>query len=377
MALELTELFNSTWTNQEGKMEKTRFGTVITLLAVVVLAVAGFGISLPAAENNSYTVTNLVSDQPGIASHLDPSLVNAWGLTSTATSPWWVADNGADVSTLYRADGSKVALTIDVRNAPTGAVANTGASFTVTNGTTSGPARFIFSTEEGTILGWNPAVSPTAAVLAVDNSGLGAVYKGLAIASTAGGNFLYATDFRNARVDVFDGNFGPVNTVGAFVDPNIPSGYAPFGIQIVAGRIVVTYAKQDADGEDDVAGQGHGFVDLFDTDGTLIVRVATHGLLNSPWGIALAPSNFGAFSGDLLIGNFGDGRISAFEPQPDGTFELVGQLRTSNHKALAIDGLWALQFGKGATANGPLTTLFFTAGPDDESHGLFGTITTP
>ncbi len=358
-------------------MGKTRFGMVLTLSAAAVLAVAGFGVSLPAAENNSYTVTNLVSDQAGIASHLDPSLVNAWGLASLPTSPWWVADNGTDVSTLYRADGSKVALTVDVPTAPTGAVANTGTSFTVTNGTTTAPARFIFSTEEGTILGWNPTVSPTTAVLAVNNSGLRAVYKGLAIASTTEGNFLYATDFRNARVDVFDGDFHPVITAGGFVDPDIPAGYAPFGIQNVAGRIVVTYAKQDAEGEDDVAGQGHGFVDMFDTNGTLIVRVATHGLLNSPWGVALAPPSFGAFSGDLLVGNFGDGHISAFEPQPDGTFELVGQLRTGDHKALAIDGLWALQFGKGATANGPVTTLFFTAGPADETHGLFGTITTP
>jgi uncharacterized protein (TIGR03118 family) len=356
-------------------MEKTRFRAVVTLSAAAVLAAAGFGVSLPAAESNSYTVTNLVSDQAGVALHQDPSLVNAWGLTSTLTSPWWVADTETNVSTIYRADGSKVPLTVDVRNAPTGAVANTGTSFTVTNGTTSGPARFIFSTEEGTILGWNPAVAPTAAVLAVDNSGLGAVYKGLTLASTTAGDFLYATDFHNGRVDVFDGSFHPVSTAGGFVDPKIPAGYAPFGIQNVAGRIVVTYAVQDADGEDDVAGQGHGFVDIFDTDGTLIVRVARHGLLNSPWGIAVAPSSFGAFSGDLLIGNFGDGHINAFEPQPDGTFELVGQLRTSDHKALAIDGLWSLQFGKGAPANGPVTTLFFTAGPDDESHGLFGTIT--
>jgi uncharacterized protein (TIGR03118 family) len=162
---------------------------------------------------------------------------------------------------------------------------------------------------------------------------------------------------------------------GAFVDPNIPAGYAPFGIQEVNGSIIVTYAKQDADAEDDVAGQGHGFVDMFDTSGHLLVRVASHGQLNSPWGLAMAPASFGRFAGDLLVGNFGDGEISAFEPQSDGTFELVGQLRTSDRKVLTIDGLWALQFGKGAANNGSTGTLFFTAGPDDETHGLFGTIT--
>jgi uncharacterized protein (TIGR03118 family) len=234
---------------------------------------------------------------------------------------------------------------------------------------------FIFATEEGKILGWNPSVSLSQAQVAVDHSGIGAVYKGLAIASTPGGDFLYATDFHNGRVDVFDGSFDQVSMPGAFVDPAIPAGYAPFGIQSIGATIVVTYAKQDAAREDDVAGQGHGFVDLFDTSGMFLRRVATHGQLNSPWGVAMAPASFGAFGGDLLVGNFGDGQISAFAPQSDGTFELVGQLRTSDHKAVTIDGLWSLQFGKGAANNGPPTTLFFTAGPNDETHGLFGTIT--
>jgi uncharacterized protein (TIGR03118 family) len=203
----------------------------------------------------------------------------------------------------------------------------------------------------------------------------GAVFKGLASASTANGDRLYATDFHNGRVDEFDGSFTNVTAPGSFVDPHIPSGYAPFGIQNVGGTIVVTYAKQDADRHDDVAGQGHGFVDMFDTSGALLGRVATHGQLNSPWGIAMAPTGFGDVGGDLLVGNFGDGQVSAFAPQSDGSFELIGQLRTADHKVLAIDGLWALQFGKGAPSNGPTTTLFFTAGPGGESHGLFGTIT--
>jgi uncharacterized protein (TIGR03118 family) len=234
----------------------------------------------------------------------------------------------------------------------------------------SGPALFLFATEEGKLLGWNMSLGTTAQVVA-DKTGEGAVFKGLAIA----GDRLYATDFHNGKVDVFDGSFGDVNTPGAFVDPSIPAGYAPFGIQNIDGNIFVTYAKQDADAHDDVAGQGHGFVDEYNADGALIGRVATHGQLNSPWGLALAPASFGRFGGDLLVGNFGDGQITAFERQSNGMFEPRGQLRSATGGILTIDGLWALQFGKGALANnGPTDTLFFTAGPDDESHGLFGTI---
>src|SRR3989475_11612030 len=216
------------------------FRCVLAFTAAVLVA-AGSGASASAAAN-SYTVTNLVSDVPGLAAHVDPDLVNAWGLTSLPTSPWWVADNGTNVSTLYRADGSKVPLTVQVPNAPTGAVSNTGSHFVVSNGTSSGPALFIFSTEDGKLLGWNPNVSLTQAQVAVDHSDIGAVYKGLAIASTPGGDFLYATDFHNGRVDVFNGSFEQVNTPGAFVDSNIPSGYAPFGIQNLGAPIAVTYA---------------------------------------------------------------------------------------------------------------------------------------
>ncbi len=349
-------------------------GNAATVVAVTMLIVGGLVAPASAAEN-SYTVTNLVSDVPGLAAHVDPTLVNAWGLTSLPTSPWWVADNGTNVSTLYRADGTKVPLTVQVPNAPTGAVSNSGSHFVVANETGAGPALFIFATEEGKILGWNPSVSLTQAQVAVDHSGTGAVYKGLAIASSLGGDFLYATDFHNGRVDVFDGNFHQVNAPGTFADPHIPSGYAPFGIQNLNGTIAVTYAMQNAARHDDVAGQGHGFVDLFDTSGTFLLRVGTHGQLNSPWGLAMAPAGFSGFGGDLLVGNFGDGQISAFEPQTDGTFEFVGQLRTSDRKVLTIDGLWALQFGKGAANNGSTSTLFFTAGPNGELHGLFGTIT--
>ena len=346
----------------------TRRRLLTSAAVIAVLLLAGLPAGATAASPNVYSVTNLVSDQSGQAPNPDANLVNAWGLTSTAGSPWWVSDNQTSVSTVYRANGTTARPPVTVSSAPTGAVSNSSPTNFFITGTTV-PATFIFSTENGQILAWASSVSGNTAMQEVATPD--PVYKGLAIA----GNRLSATDFHHGRVDVFDGSFQPLNTPGAFVDQGIPAGYAPFGIQNVGGTIVVTYAKQDADAHDDVAGQGHGFVDMFSTTGTFLRRVATHGQLNSPWGIAMAPADFGAFSNDLLIGNFGDGQISAFQPQSDGSFELVGQLRTSDHKVLTIDGLWALQFGKGALANnGPTNTLFFTAGPDEESHGLFGTI---
>jgi uncharacterized protein (TIGR03118 family) len=244
----------------------------------------------------------------------------------------------------------------------------------VSEGGNSGPARFLFSTEGGQILGWNPAVAPDHAVVAADLSTVGTIYKGLAIASTERGDFLYAADFHNARVDVFDGTFNLVNEPGAFVDPKLPNGYAPFGIQTIGRKIFVGYAKQDADREDEIGGPGLGFVDAFGLNGKFLGRVASHGALNAPWGLARAPAGYGPFGGDLLVGNFGNGRINAYEPQNDGTYVRVDALRGANGKPLSIDGLWALQFGKGAPNNGPTDTLFFTAGPNDETHGLFGTV---
>jgi uncharacterized protein (TIGR03118 family) len=333
------------------------------VLGVAIVAVS----PLRAAERNSYTVVPLVSDQPGLAPQTDPNLVNAWGLTSSATSPWWVSDNGTDKSTLYRgSDGQPQGLVVDVHNAPTGTVFNSTTGFALPSG---GIARFLFDTEEGKVLGWNPAQGTNSVVVA--DLGDGAIYKGLAIANTAAGPRLYAADFHNARVDVFDGSFNLVP--GGFVDPALPSGYAPFGIQTIGDRVFVSYAKQDADAEDEIAGQGKGFVDAYDTAGNLLSRVAQHGQLNAPWGLALAPDTFGRFAGDLLVGNFGDGEINAFEEHGNGHFHHRGELRDSSGKSLSIDGLWALEFGQGGN-NGPAGTLFFTAGPDDETHGLFGQI---
>jgi uncharacterized protein (TIGR03118 family) len=328
-----------------------------------------------------YKQHNLVSDGAVPADLLDPNLVNAWGLVASATSPWWVSDNGTDVSTLYNGNtGAKLGLTVSIPGgAPTGVVFNGGAGFVVASGAAHGAARFIFASEAGMILGWNPGVpaaGSTQAQVAVDNSPSGAIYKGLAIATTSSGDRLYATDFHNGAVDVFDAQFHPV--AGGFTDPDLPAGYAPFGIRNLGGVIYVTYALQDADQHDDVAGVGHGFVDAFDLDGNLLRRVASRGRLNSPWGLAMAPADsFGKFAGDLLVGNFGDGGINAFDPNTvtgDGELQPQGQLHGAGGKPIAIDGLWAIDFGNGAVA-GPKHVLFFTAGPLGEQHGLFGTLT--
>jgi uncharacterized protein (TIGR03118 family) len=337
------------------------------LALAVVIAALFVTVPLQAAEGDSYTVTPLVSDVPGAAPVLDPNLQNAWGLTASSTSPWWVADNGTSVSTLYNGDGVKQGLTVivGIDSGPTGTVFNGGSGFQVTNGTTSAAARFIFDGEDGVLRGWAPSVDGTHALVAAMGDP-GAIFKGLAIAD----NKLYAADFHNNEVAVFDSTW---HLVDRFTDPGLPNGYAPFGIQTLGGNIFVTFAKQDADAEDEVAGQGRGFVDEFDTSGNLIRRVAQHGQLNAPWGLAQAPSDFGRFSGDLLVGNFGDGQINAYELGANGQYTHKGELRESGHQ-ITIDGLWALEFGNDGNA-GHKNELFFTAGPNDESNGLFGKIT--
>jgi len=318
-----------------------------------------------------YQQHNLVSDGAVPADLVDASLVNAWGLVASATSPWWVADNGTASSTLYNGNtGAKLTLTVSVPANPTGIVFNGSAGFVVRSGSRSARALFMFASEDGTISGWNPGVVGTQAVIAVDNSASGAVYKGLTIA----GDRLYATNFRAGTVDVFDASFHPVS--GGFTDPDLPSGYAPFGIRRLGGVLYVTYALQDAAKHDDVAGEGHGFVNAFDAAGSLLHRVASKGRLNSPWGLALAPDDFGQFGGNLLVGNFGDGGINAFDPNQvrgNGELRQRGQLHAVDGRPIAIDGLWAIAFGNGASA-GPQNVLFFTAGPFKEQHGLFGTL---
>jgi uncharacterized protein (TIGR03118 family) len=262
-----------------------------------------------------------------------------------------------------------------VHNAPPGLVANPSASFVITKNGKSGPATFLFSTETGKILGWNSGVSGTGSVVAVDMSGSGAIFKGLAIAAGVGNGRLYASDFHNGVVDVWDGTFTQIVDPNAFVDPNLPRHYAPFGIQTIGDSVFVTYAKQDAAKVDEIAGPHLGVVDEYDTSGNLITRVATGGPLNAPWGLALGSDKFGRFSGDLLVGNFGDGTIHGYTPQAGTPYLKHGTLRNPDSTAIVIDGLWALEFGKGnSNLNGDKNTLFFTAGPQDETHGLFGSI---
>jgi uncharacterized protein (TIGR03118 family) len=333
------------------------------------------------APSQFYAQHNLVSDGFVPADHINPDVVNAWGLVAGPTTPWWIVDNGTGKSTIYNVATGTFPLTVTVpgvggeQGNPTGIVFNGGTGFVVTNSGGTSAARFIFDSEDGTLSAFRggPVVTvvPNAQAPAHD-----AIYKGLAIDSATNGQFLYATDFHNGAVDIFDSSFHAVTIPGAFTDPDLPPGFAPFGIQNIDGTIYVTYAMQDEDKEDDVAGPGLGFVDAYTTTGTLIRRVASMGELNSPWGLALAPDDFGRFSGDLLVGNFGDGRIHAFRFE-NGAFEDVGLLHSAGGKPIEIDGLWALQFGHGtsaSSANGLTNTLFFTAGPAEEEHGLFGSL---
>jgi uncharacterized protein (TIGR03118 family) len=351
-----------------GSVGRIRKGIV----SVAVLAVLLVGARLALADSGVYQVRKLVSDQPGVAEQTDPNLVNAWGIAFTQFSPNWVADNGTGVSTIYDGNGVAASLVVTIPGGnPTGAVANNSTTdFIVSSGGKSGAARFLFATENGIIAGWNPTVDATHAIVVVDHSASGAVYKGLTIGADGTRQLLYATDFHNNRVDVFDKSFNPVTHPGAFVDTNVPDTYGPFGIQNLLGAIYVTYAKADKDRHDDVPGGGNGIVDVFGANGSLIQRVYKGGRLNSPWGIALAPADFGVFAGKLIVGNFGDGTLNVFDPASN---KILGTLSDANRDPIVIPGLWAITFGNGAQ-NQPTNVLFFASGPDDESHGLYGRI---
>jgi uncharacterized protein (TIGR03118 family) len=347
------------------------------LRRLAIIGAAGLLVWVAGAANartqaNLYNVHALVSDSTATPAPVaDASLVNGWGLTAGPTTPWWAANNGTSTSTLYNGAGAKQALTVAVAGGPTGAVFNGSASdFVVSQNGKSGAARFLFATEGGTIVGWSPAVNANTAVTSADRSGSGAIYKGLAIANDK----LYATDFHNRRVDVFDKSFNLVP--GGFSDPTIPKGYAPFGIQALGGNIFVTYARQDAAKKDDIPAPGQGFIDEFTPEGALVAKVVNSGKKNAPlnasWGLALAPAEFGVFSGDLLVANFGNGRISAYTKR-GSKWVYKGQLRRADGTPIAVEGLWAIAFGNGAAA-GPTNTLYFLSGPSGEKHGLFGSI---
>lgn len=348
--------------------------SVCASLAMTLVLVAA-----PAAQaaGGFYRQHNLASDGFVAADHPDGNLVNAWGLAFNPFGFAWVADNETGLATLYDGAGNPQPLVVHIPTPtdasggsnPTGIVYNGSGGFVVGNGTASGPSRFIFATEDGVIAGWAPNVDPTHAIRAGGDFAHGAVYKAVAISTGGSGQLLYAADFFNAKVDVFDGAFQRVTLApGAFADPGIPHGFAPFGIQAIDGDIYVSYAKQGPGKVDEEDGPGLGFVDAYDPNGKLLRRVATRGLLDAPWGMTVAPVGFGQFGGRLLIGNFGDGHIHAYDL---ATGFPVGTLRGANGQPIRIDGLWGIAFGSGFNGQ-PVDTLFFAAGPEDESHGLYG-----
>jgi uncharacterized protein (TIGR03118 family) len=331
-----------------------------------------------AAAHQFYRAHALVSDGAIPADVTDPNLVNPWGLAFNPNAVVWVADNGTGVSTLYDGAGARQSLVVKIPPAkigdglghPTGIVFNSSTDFVVSKGGTSSASLFLFASEDGSISGWAPSVDLEHAVRAVDRSAQGAVYKGLALGGDGASHLIYATDFHNGNVDVFDAHFVKVNRPGAFQDHSLPANFAPFGIQNVNGDIVVTYAKQDSQAHDNVDGPGLGLVDVFDARGNLIRRFASRGALNAPWGVAMAPASFGQFGGALLVGNFGDGWINAFDPVSG---KYLGALRDAAGKAIHTDGLWGISFGNGVAGQAS-NALYFAAGPAGESHGVYGVI---
>jgi uncharacterized protein (TIGR03118 family) len=345
----------------------------LSLVVMAILLLCASAQRAQADGANSFTQTNLVSDIPGMAKTTDPNLVNPWGVSFSSGSPFWISDNKTGLATLYNGAGDIMSLVVTVPP-PLGGIPPSAPTGQVFNGNPGdfGGSHFIFATEDGTISAWTGG---TVASLHVDLSPAGAVYKGLAMGSVGGSSYLYATDFHNGTIDVFDNGFSPHTLgAGAFTDPNLPKGYAPFNIENINGMLYVTYAKQDAAKHDDISGPGNGFVDVFSTDGVLQTRLISRGSLNSPWGMAIAPTGFGNFGNDLLLGNFGDGTINAFDPS---TGNFLGQLDGANGMPLINLGLWDLTFGNGGNG-GSKSDLFFTAGiPGDgmvEDHGLFGSI---
>ena len=358
-------MLNTKKINGPGSAFRVGRIAVLALFAVTLLGLPAYA--------QVYQATILTSDIANISNHTDANLTNPWGLVASASGPWWVTDNGTGSSTLYDGMGTPLSLVVTIPSwdgsgtgVPTGIAFNSTSDFELTPGNT---ATFLFVTEDGTVQGWNHNVNANQAVIKVNNWD-SAVYKGMALAAAGGANYIYAANFYAGTIDVFDKTFAPHSFGGnAFVDPNLPSGFAPFNIQLIDGNLIVTYAKQDDDKHDDVPGPGNGYVDIFDTQGNLISRLAHLIQMNSPWAIVKAPGNFGAFSNDLLIGNFGSGSIMAFHS--NGQF--VGLMLDEAKLQLRIEGLWALEFGNGGSA-GPSNTLYYTAGTFDEAYGTFGSI---
>jgi len=314
-----------------------------------------------------YQLTNLVSNQVGNARHTDPLLVNGWGLARSAGGPFWISDEGSGWSTLYTGTGAAKSLQVVIPSesgagpgSPTGIVFNGSSDFQVQGWS----AIFLFATLDGTISGWAPQSNPNEAIIAVDNSASGASYTGLAITSKDSGNFLYAADINNNKVDMYDGNF---NLVTSFTDPSLPAGVAPFGIQDINGLVFVAFAPVDE--------SPTGYVDIFREDGTLVRQLIAGNHLAQPWGLALAPKNFGPLSNTLLVSNnTNSGTINGYNLS---TGQFVGTVKDTNGKAIHIDQLWGIEFGGGSANNGHLNQLFFTAGPKNNLAGTFGKIQLP
>jgi uncharacterized protein (TIGR03118 family) len=329
-------------------------------------------VSTPARASDSFLVTNLVSDQTGVAQVMDPNLVNAWGVSLSSSSPFWVSDNGTGVSTLYSVKPGTNATSIVplvVTIPPAGNGTPTGQVFANIAGAFNHDA-FLFVSEDGTISGWRGALGTNAEVLQTGQTAN--VYKGVSLETVGGHSYLLSANFRAGSIDVLKGDNGAPNLTGNFTDPSLPAGYAPFNVHVIGGNVYVSYAVQDAAKHDDVAGPGNGIVSVFDSQGNFLMRLVNPGgVLNSPWGMVIAPSSFSQFAGDLLVGNFGDGTIHAFNPT---TGALAGELLNADGTPLVIDGLWGLVQGNDHNG-GSSSKVYFSAGPDGESHGLFGSIT--
>ena len=336
------------------------------LLSAMVLAVGLTAATLP-SHAVEVSVDNLVTDDQGAnpAQITDPGLVNGWGISYSPTSPFWVSSNGGGTSTLYQVNPATQATTkVPLTVAIPGAGNVTGQVFNAGGASQFNGDNFLFVSEDGTVSGWRGSLGTTAETLAAVNG----IYKGAAFATVGGNSYLYAADFGRGSIDVFKGNASATNLTGSFADAALPSGYVPFNVQVLDGSLFVTYAQRAGSSGDETDGAGLGVVDRYDLQGNLLGRVASGGVLNAPWGLAIAPSSFGALAGSLLVGNFGDGRISAYNLATDS---FMGQVDGTNGQALAIDGLWALSVGNDGGA-GSSQSLYFTAGPSDESHGLFG-----
>jgi len=339
-----------------------------------VLCLAALPGSLRAA--NAYVVRNLVSDIPDLADHTDPNLKGAWGISESASSPFWISDAATGLSTLYNSTGGVISLVVTIppskagatQGTPTGTVWNGTQGFTVATGE---PAAFIFATLDGTISGWNSTVNRASAIVTVDMSSSGASFTGLAIGTSGSNTYLYAANFSAGTIDVFDSNYKPVTLLNAFVDSKLPAGYAPFNVQSLGGKLYVAYAQQNASKSFSVAGAGLGYVDVYDTSGNLLQQLIAGGSLNAPWGLAIAPAGFGDFANDLLVGNFGDGTTNVFNPT---TGAWLATLNDVYGTPIVVPGLWALQAGNGGSG-GDINAVYFTAGipgPDSLPHGVFG-----